>query len=178
MAVRLIVIKGKAKPEEVELRSPVSIVGRQRSCDLVIPAATVSRLHCELALEGQWVRVRDLGSSNGTFVNGQRVKEARATTGDRLTIGPITFEIYVAGAPGRQAVQVEDGFVLADSSWPQPAVGEPESQGVQAGQPKHGQKEKPTADFLPPTDEDEPLPIFFELAEEQVADESEESAQQ
>ena len=172
MALRLIVVKGKAAPDEVELRSPVAIIGRQRSCDLVIPAATVSRLHCELALEGQWVRIRDLGSSNGTFVNGQRVKEARATTGDRLTIGPITFEIYIAGAPGRQG-RVQDGFALSESPVPQ----DDESMEFEVREAGGKPKEKATADFVASPDEDEPLPIFFELDEADVADESEDSAE-
>jgi pSer/pThr/pTyr-binding forkhead associated (FHA) protein len=173
MALRLIVVKGKARPDEVELRSPVTIIGRQRSCDLVIPAATVSRLHCELALEGNWVRIRDLGSSNGTFVNGQRVKEARATTGDRLSVGPVTFEIYIAGAPGRQG-RVEDGFVVSDSSVPE----DEESMEFELREAEGKPKEKAAADFIAPGDEDEPLPIFFELDEEDAADESDKSAEQ
>jgi len=123
------------------------------------------------------VRIRDLGSSNGTFVNGRRVKEAKATTGDRLTIGPITFEIYVSGAPGRQQMQVEDGFVVAESEPAGAPRPDAEPLEFQADQAAGGRKGKRGGVPAPPADEDEPLPIFFDLDEGQVADEAEDSAE-
>jgi adenylate cyclase len=86
------------------------VVGRARACDLPIIHPAVSRRHAELWCEGDAVRVRDLGSSNGTLVNGLRVDEARLTSGDVVTFGSVPFRLVavegddVAHAPGREGV--------------------------------------------------------------------------
>jgi adenylate cyclase len=77
------------------------IVGRRESSDIVLRFPNVSGTHCELSLvDGHWV-VKDLGSSNGTKVNGTRVSEGRVDPGDRLSIGRHEYDVcYVAGAAG------------------------------------------------------------------------------
>ena len=63
-------------------------LGRATGADFILDAALVSRLHCRLtALPSGELEVRDLESTNGTFVNGQRVDQARLAPGDRLQIG-------------------------------------------------------------------------------------------
>ena len=63
------------------------LLGRSPSCQLVFADDTVSRRHAELLLvEGRWM-LRDLGSSNGTWVNGRRVMEAEVAPGDELQLG-------------------------------------------------------------------------------------------
>ena len=62
-------------------------IGRSSSCQLVLGDDTVSRRHAELFLEGsRWI-LRDLGSSNGTWVNGRRVVEAEVRPGDLVHLG-------------------------------------------------------------------------------------------
>jgi predicted component of type VI protein secretion system len=74
------------------LKSPL-VVGRRESSDIVLRFPNVSGTHCELAVvDGYWV-VKDLGSSNGTKVNGVRVGEQRLTPGDVLGIARHKFEI-------------------------------------------------------------------------------------
>ena len=69
------------------------LVGRRESADIVLRFPNVSGRHCELALvEGYWF-IRDLGSSNGTKVNGARVAEHRLEPGDKLSIAKHEFEI-------------------------------------------------------------------------------------
>lgn len=70
-------------------------VGVHPSNDLVITDDRASRFHCEVVLEGQRAIVRDLGSTNGTFVDGVRVKEAFLKEGNTLTIGTtmLRFEL-------------------------------------------------------------------------------------
>jgi len=70
-------------------------VGRATSCDLPIQDPTVSRFHAELELAGAGVRVRDVGSTNGTYLDGVRVIDALATPGSRLAFGKVDFEILV-----------------------------------------------------------------------------------
>ena len=68
-------------------------VGRRESSDIVLRFPNVSGCHCELAVvDGYWV-VKDLGSSNGTKVNGVRVSEQRLEPGDKLSIAKHEFEI-------------------------------------------------------------------------------------
>lgn len=63
-------------------------IGRATGADFIVDAALVSRVHCRLtALPTGELEVRDLESTNGTYVNGKRVEQARLATGDRLTVG-------------------------------------------------------------------------------------------
>ena len=73
----------------------IRTVGRATGADFIVDAALVSRVHCRLtALEDGGLEVRDLESTNGTFVNGQRVDSARLAPGDRLQVGRV--ELVVA----------------------------------------------------------------------------------
>ena len=64
-----------------------SVVGRSRSCDVVVAEPTVSRRHLELrALDGSWLAV-DLGSTNGTWLLGRRIGRTRVLAGDELVLG-------------------------------------------------------------------------------------------
>ena len=75
-------------PERVvPLTRAVTVVGRGAEADLRLPDSGVSRAHAELRLHGDVVRVVDLDSTNGTVVNGQRVRESDLADGDRLDIG-------------------------------------------------------------------------------------------
>ena len=70
------------------------VIGRHPQCDVRIESRRVSRLHCCLANLGhEGLLVRDLGSTNGTFVNGERVREARLKPGDRLRIAEIEYNL-------------------------------------------------------------------------------------
>ncbi len=77
------------------------VVGRAVTTDLPVYDPTVSRRHAELVLTAQGLTVRDLGSSNGTFVNGIRVSEMRVKDGDVVTFGKVAFKLIeiLADAP-------------------------------------------------------------------------------
>ena len=63
-------------------------IGRATGADFIVDAALVSRVHCRLTvLPGGDLEVKDLDSTNGTFVNGTRVETARVAPGDTLTVG-------------------------------------------------------------------------------------------
>ena len=65
-------------------------VGRGTVADFILDAALVSRVHCRLiALPDGGLEIQDLDSTNGTFVNGERVQAARLASGDRLRIGRV-----------------------------------------------------------------------------------------
>jgi hypothetical protein len=75
-------------PERVVLLTrAVTVIGRGTDADLRLPDTGVSRAHAELRVDGDAVRVVDLDSTNGTLVNGRRVREAELADGDRIDIG-------------------------------------------------------------------------------------------
>ena len=80
------------EPEKTFRIVPVVVrtLGRATGADFSLDAALVSRIHCRLvALPGGELEVRDLDSTNGTFVNGKRVQTARLAPGDRIQIGRV-----------------------------------------------------------------------------------------
>ncbi len=77
----------------------VTVIGRRSSCQLQVPRAEVSRRHCEIRQRGQELQLRDLGSRNGTYLNGKPVTEAIIKPGDRLNVGPVTFVFQIDGKP-------------------------------------------------------------------------------
>ncbi len=77
-------------------------IGRAPSCDCLVPEECVSRRHAELRREGERWLLRDLGSRNGTRVNGMRViEEVEVRPGDRLTLGEATYRLSSRAVPGR-----------------------------------------------------------------------------
>jgi predicted component of type VI protein secretion system len=83
----------------------VSVVGRREDCDFRIPLGEISRKHCRLIRDGEALRIEDLGSSNGTFVNGERVQESALQPGDTLQMGPVTFVVQINGEPAEDQMQ-------------------------------------------------------------------------
>ena len=72
------------------LSGAVRTIGRSTGADFIVDAALVSRVHCRLtALPTGELEVRDLESTNGTYVNGQRIEAARLASGDRLQVGRV-----------------------------------------------------------------------------------------
>jgi pSer/pThr/pTyr-binding forkhead associated (FHA) protein len=71
----------------------IKTVGRAPRADFVVDAALVSRLHCRLEAGEDSLEVVDLSSTNGTFVNGARVRRARLGGGDRLRVGRVEWTI-------------------------------------------------------------------------------------
>ncbi|MBP9025869.1 MAG: FHA domain-containing protein [Phycisphaerae bacterium] len=98
MKVVLIRFRGGQR-RELPLTGERLVVGRRPDCDVRIPTLDVSRQHCELRVTDDSVKVKDLNSSNGTFVNGKRVTEAELNPGDRLQIGPVSFTVQIDGKP-------------------------------------------------------------------------------
>jgi pSer/pThr/pTyr-binding forkhead associated (FHA) protein len=142
MDVKLRVIKGSQRTAEIVLRREETFIGRQSGCGLRIPAASVSRLHCRLCAYDGRVTVEDLGSANGSFLNGVRISGvAVVRPGDQLEIGPVVFVVdYQPGEGGGRR--------------PQGAVPLP------AG--RSGERTIP----LPPPAADDDIPLLFDAEEE------------
>src|SRR4051812_22561587 len=87
-APRTLVIDGAEWPLGTSAR-----IGRSASCDVVLTDDSVSRRHAEIALRGGVCVVRDLGSCNGTWVNGRVVQRARLRRGDELQLGETVIRL-------------------------------------------------------------------------------------
>ena len=91
MPLRLISPDGT---QSYDLRDGIPlIVGRAPTCDLPVFDPTISRRHAELVSAGESLRIRDLGSSNGTFVNGARIEDAQAAVDDMVAFGKVGFRL-------------------------------------------------------------------------------------
>ena len=71
----------------------IKTVGRAPRADFVVDRALVSRLHCRLEAGDDGLEVIDLSSTNGTYVNGERIERARLTTGDCLRVGRVELTV-------------------------------------------------------------------------------------
>jgi hypothetical protein len=78
------------------------VLGRESDSELVLAEDLVSRRHAELVVKDGEVTLRDLGSTNGTFVNGQRIKKVKLAVGDRVLVGTSLMKL-VPAPPGAQA---------------------------------------------------------------------------
>jgi pSer/pThr/pTyr-binding forkhead associated (FHA) protein len=76
------------------LPGTLKTMGRAPRADFVVDAALVSRVHCRFTLtQANDLELEDLGSTNGTFVNGEKVAKTRLSDGDTLTVGRVQFVV-------------------------------------------------------------------------------------
>ncbi len=99
MDVKLVMFKRDGQRKDFPIGNGTATIGRGQDCTLRIPLLNVSREHCHIIKGDDEVRVKDLASSNGTYVNNRRVTESSLKAGDRLTIGPIVLTVQIDGVP-------------------------------------------------------------------------------
>lgn len=99
MDANLVLFKKDGSQKHFPLPSDITIIGRRHDCDLCVPLMVVSRRHCQLSQNDEALKIRDLDSKSGTFLNGKRISEATVQAGDYITIGPLTFLLQIGGEP-------------------------------------------------------------------------------
>jgi hypothetical protein len=99
MQVVLVMFRSDGERRSFSVVRNMTIIGRREDCDLRIPVGDVSRKHCRLVRTDDGIRIEDLGSSNGTYVNGTRVQESDLHAGDTVGIGPVQFIVQIDGVP-------------------------------------------------------------------------------
>src|ERR1044071_3326810 len=82
----------------VDLVKDLTLVGRKEDCDLRLDHKSVSKLHCVLVKTDGMLFLRDLGSTNSTRVNGQRVRRSALLPNDQLTIANYKFKVHFGEA--------------------------------------------------------------------------------
>ena len=75
------------------------LIGRSSDLDMVLVEDMVSRKHARISMQGEQIWIEDLGSTNGTFVNGEKIKRARLKEGDRVLIGTSILKLIAGDAP-------------------------------------------------------------------------------
>ncbi len=99
MQAVLVMIRSDGERRSFSIARDMTVIGRREDCDLRIPLGEISRKHCRLVRDGEVLRLEDLGSSNGTYHNGERVQESVLTPGDTIQIGPVVFALQIDGVP-------------------------------------------------------------------------------
>ena len=111
----------------ISLKNDIIVVGRKQGvCDVFLDRGNVSKIHCLIIKTDGLLLVRDLGSTNGTLVNGQRVSRGALLPGDELSFGSLTFQVQF-GAEMSGAMSPERTEAM-------PVVPEPGVEGSASGE--------------------------------------------
>src|SRR6478735_6301765 len=124
MKLSLVVAQGVHAGKVIPVTSAEFVIGRDPQCQLRPASPAISKQHCVLAVREGKAYIRDCGSTNGTFVNGEQVAaEREVNTGDRLKVGPLEFDIRIeAGVPAPAAARPAGAKPDSKSGVAKPAV--------------------------------------------------------
>jgi hypothetical protein len=101
------IVSGNGVSQRIRMDFRRFLIGNERDCDLRPVSPLLSRHHCVFKRDEYAVRVRDLGSNSGTFVNGRRIHtEAILKPGDDVTVGDITLHVVLPNSP--RVTQMQD----------------------------------------------------------------------
>src|SRR5258708_18205022 len=109
-SVEIVVALGPDRGARAQLGQGRARIGTAQGNELVLADATVSRVHCEVHVKGGSVRVVDLGSTNGTFVDGTRVRDADLVPGAKLRVGETVLSAEFGEEPERVPLSPRDEF--------------------------------------------------------------------
>lgn len=94
----VVIVNGAQLGVEARIESEPLLIGRADDCGLTIGNTSVSRRHCQIFRDGDSCTVEDLGSTNGVFVNGQKVQRLGLRDGDRLRVGHCELKFFGEGS--------------------------------------------------------------------------------
>ena len=154
MEVALVMFRANGERRKFYVTRDMTVIGRREDCDLRIPLGDISRKHCRLIRDGDVFRLEDLGSANGTYHDGEKVKDATLFAGSSVRVGPVTFIVQIDGVPAEEDMKPtpEKPVTLDDSDF----LSVTESQ---AG--------TPAADVVAAEDSDEAEPVAVEAEHEE-----------
>lgn len=116
--LRLLGRRGLAEDQVFEVRKTVVLVGRGKEADLTILDPSVSRSHARFMIQpGGRIMVEDLDSSNGTYVNGRRIKVWELSQGDLVRFGDIEFSVDIPSAQTADKLPKGRGIFEGMSIW-------------------------------------------------------------
>jgi len=127
MKVSLVVADGPNRGRSIAIRDASFLIGRDPGCQLRANSESISRKHCEIVVSDAEVAIRDLGSMNGTLVNGEPIQEVVSfKNGDVLQVGPLRFLVRIVDSPPSEVNQSTklmgaDGTLADGAAPPQPS---------------------------------------------------------
>lgn len=128
LEVNLVRITKNGSTTAVPLTHERTLIGRHDECQIRVPIAGMSRKHCEIVVDGGSIAINDLGSSNGTYVNQERIDGSQPLcAGDLVSFGGMVFFIAVNGEPSDIDAEMmfEDGLPEEAEASAAPAVQAP-----------------------------------------------------
>lgn len=121
MAKLIIKARGEHGSRTIDLKTGVTRFGRSSNNDIMLPFPEISESHCEVLVEGDFIFVRDLESSNGTFIDGDIVRESALYPGQTLQMGMLEMvldaqqiQISLPELPKPEPIGVPEAIILAD----------------------------------------------------------------
>jgi predicted component of type VI protein secretion system len=153
MRAQLVPVEGGSP---VEIIKDLTLVGRKEECDIRLEHKSVSKMHCVIVKTDGMLLLRDLGSTNGTRVNGQRVRRAALLPNDELTIAGHKFRIQIG--PPEQRISVGDFTQPLDSHEVAGFLHQPNASDQPAHPPSQPLRPNPLPDVYPaesPSNRDE-----------------------
>lgn len=113
MLVQLVPLAGG---DSLPLRKTITIVGRKEGCDVRLNHKSVSKQHCVLVKADGLLLLRDLGSTNGTRVNGKRIRRAALNSNDQLSVAGMSFKVMFGETPAPLPVKATDATQQIDAA--------------------------------------------------------------
>lgn len=114
MDVILKVIEGAKAGAKIAVKKNEFLIGRSQECHLCAGSSAISRKHCRISRTDNRVTAQDLGSRNGTLINGVKIEgEVELVSGDELTVGPLKFMVTIS--PGINNVKREQVKSVAEA---------------------------------------------------------------
>jgi hypothetical protein len=145
--------------EPIPITKDVTVLGRREYCDIQIDHPSLSKRHCVLVKTDGLLVIRDLATTNGTKVKGQKIRWAALLPDDKITLGSIKFRVYLGSddvlspselaARGMSSTNGRSGF---PPPTPYPGVARPSKPSESRSKPKPKPASRPVED-----DDDIPL---------------------
>jgi PAS domain-containing protein len=132
-AMKLVVVSGPNRGATYFIEDGETNLGRGADCQVVLASTQVSKKHCAIVYQNRKAELRDLGSSNGTFVNGVLAKKRLLQNHDRISLGPFVMEVLIPEIGARAApnadfsaggsVNIDPGHFRLEDEQPKGIVG-------------------------------------------------------
>jgi pSer/pThr/pTyr-binding forkhead associated (FHA) protein len=130
MIAKLIPVDGSAA---IVIQKAITLVGRKKGlCDVHLDHSSISKVHCAIARTDGLLYIRDLGSTNGTKVNGQRVTRGALLPGDELAFAKIKFQVHLGPGDSQAMVATHERTEPLEIFRPQDQVVEAEFIGLES----------------------------------------------
>ena len=159
MDVVLVRVTKSGSTTPVPLTHTRTLVGRLDDCHIRVPAAGISRKHCEIVHEDGSLVINDLGSSNGTYVNQERITSEPISAGDLISFGGLVFLVTINGEPGDIDAEMmfEDGLPEPEEL-SEPRLAQPPAPATQMVSASVANDESSMMDFQFDFDDDDDQP--------------------